>query len=50
MQYAYKSVISTLSNNIQPPWMTELGIYDKVVHINKLFPPNNPHKKYIKTL
>ena len=38
MQYTYKSVIESLSNHLQPPWMEELGLYGKVVHINRLFP------------
>ena len=30
--------------------MAELESYGKVVHINKVSTPNNPHKKYIKIL
>ena len=49
MQYTYKPIIEILSNNWQTPWMAELELYVKVVDINKLFLPNDPHKK-IKTL
>ena len=45
MQYAYKSVIYSLSNNLQPYWMAELILYEKLVNISKLFPPNEPHEK-----
>ena len=44
MQYAYKSVIASLSHNWQPPLMVELELYGKVVNINNLFLPNNPYK------
>ena len=50
IQYTYKSVIETLSNNLQHPWMVEFGLYGKVFYISKLFPPNDPHKQNIKTL
>ena len=49
MQYAYNSVVASLSNNLQLHWMAELELYGKVVNINNLFPPNNPHKQNIKT-
>ena len=42
-QYKYNSVMENLINNWQPPWMAELELYGKVVHINKLFLTNNPH-------
>ena len=48
MQYTYNSVIASLSNHLQPYWMAELDLYDKVDFINYLFPPNNPHRQNIK--
>ena len=50
MQYAYNSVVASLSNNLQPHWMAELELYGKLVIINNLFSLNNLHKKYIKIL
>ena len=40
-------------NNLRSYYLVHLvdfKLYGKVVHINKLFPPNDPHKQNIKTL